>query len=213
MNEININQNIFEQNEQVAAHNRAWLKERQLTMVNLMASPGAGKTSLILQLLKHLPQGLSAGVIEGDVASSVDADKVTAAGWPVVQINTGGGCHLEAQMVGQALKQLNLSGPGLIIVENIGNLICPVDFNLGESLKLVVTSTPEGDDKPLKYPGIFAAADIIAINKIDLLPHLDFSLEKFSQAVKLLNQQAKLCPVSARSGDGVVSLLSTMLKS
>ncbi len=209
---IDVNKSILEPNDRLALENKKRLEAKGLIAVNVMASPGAGKTSLILKLLAGLPKTLKAGVIEGDVASSIDTKKIKAAGWPAVQINTGGGCHLDAIMVAGALEKLKLEGPGVIFIENIGNLICPVEFALGEALRLVVASVPEGDDKPIKYPGIFADADLVVLNKSDLKPHVEFSLEKFLAGVKLVNQKAPVFEVSCKSGADLKEQVAFLLE-
>jgi hydrogenase nickel incorporation protein HypB len=174
-----------------------------VTAINVMASPGAGKTSLILQSIAALQGRLRVGVIEGDVAGRVDADKVAETGTPVVQINTGGGCHLDAPQVQSALLQLPLDEIDLLFVENVGNLICPTGFALGEHVNMMIANVPEGHDKPIKYPGMFAAVDVLVLNKIDLLPYLDFDLDAFSTAVRALNPDAPLFQVSCKTGEGI----------
>jgi hydrogenase nickel incorporation protein HypB len=168
-----------------------------------MASPGAGKTSLIVQTIEALRDDTRIGVVEGDIASRVDADTIEALGIPVVQINTGGTCHLDANMVHGALEQLPLDNLDLLLIENVGNLICPTDFALGEALKVMVASVPEGDDKPYKYPAMFAAVDAIVVNKIDLLPYVEFGLDEFNQLVTGLNSRVQVFQVSCTTGEGI----------
>ena len=194
---------ILSANERLAQENRRLLAGRHICAVNLMASPGAGKTSLILRTAELLGSRLRFGVIEGDIASRVDADRVAAAGIPVVQINTGGTCHLDAPMVGAALEQLPLDGIDLLFIENVGNLICPVEFGLGEQARVLVASIPEGDDKPYKYPAIFEAVDAVVLNKIDLAPYVAFDREAFRRLVAGLNPDAPLFAVSCTSGEGL----------
>jgi len=200
---IPIVENILSANERLAAENARVLSGRGVLAVNVMASPGAGKTSLIVQTIDALRQRTRIGVIEGDIASRVDADTIEALGIPVVQINTGGTCHLDANMVQGALGQLPLDDLDLLFIENVGNLICPTDFALGEALKVMVASIPEGDDKPYKYPAMFAAVDAIVINKIDLLPYVDFDLEGFRKLVVGLNADIQVFEVSCKTGEGV----------
>ncbi|MBF0500842.1 MAG: hydrogenase nickel incorporation protein HypB [Candidatus Riflebacteria bacterium] len=203
---IKIRQAVLAHNDAEAAENARIFHDRGFRVVNVMASPGAGKTSLILCLIDHIPAGLTPLVIEGDCASSVDADRVSAAGVGVVQINTDGGCHLEAGMVRKAFIDLSGNGPGVVFIENIGNLICPVEYDLGEDMRLVVASVPEGDDKPLKYPYIFAAADVIVLNKIDLAEHVEFDIASFHAGVRAVNDHAQIFEVSCKSGDGLKPL-------
>ena len=194
---------ILNANDQIAADNRATFDELGVFVVNVMASPGAGKTSLILQTAKALAGRERVGVIEGDIASHVDADKVAAEGIPVVQINTGGTCHLDAPMVRQALKSLPLDKIDILFVENVGNLICPVEFRLGEGLRVMIASVAEGDDKPYKYPGIFTAVDAVVINKMDLAPYVEFDLAALREAIRGLNRRAEIFEVSCRTGEGL----------
>ncbi len=197
--------NILSANDRLAGENRQKLLGRRVCSVNIMASPGAGKTSLILRTAEELKGKLRLGVIEGDIASRVDADKVAAAGMPVVQINTGGTCHLDAPMVGAALEQLPLEEIDLLFIENVGNLICPVDFDLGTKASIVVSSIPEGDDKPYKYPGIFAAVDAVVLNKLDLAPYVPFDRAAFRGLVAGLNAKAPIFELSCSTGEGLAA--------
>ena len=203
---------ILRANDQVAQDNRALLDSRDIFAVNIMASPGAGKTSLILRTIEALQGTPRIGVIEGDVASQVDAAKIAKSGAPVVQINTQGGCHLEATMVSQALKKLPLNDIDLLFIENVGNLICPVEFRLGEHRNVMLISVPEGSDKPYKYPSIFTVVDAIVINKVDLLPYCDFDLPAFQELVLGLNPQVQILPLSCQTGKGVSAWTSWLLE-
>ena len=203
MTKIPVVQQILSANDAIAAENRAALDAAGSLGVNVMASPGAGKTSLILATARRLPEGVRLAVIEGDVAGRIDADAMTAAGIPVVQINTGGGCHLDAPMVRSALPHLLPGGVDVLMVENVGNLICPAEFSLGTHVNLVVASTAEGHDKPYKYPGMFAAADVVALNKADVAAVFDFDFEAFQRGVRMVNPQAPIFVVSCRSGEGL----------
>ena len=194
---------ILNANELVAQENQGFLRSYQIMAVNLMASPGAGKTSLILETGKALKGRARLGVVEGDVASRIDADKVAAADIPVIQINTGGECHLEALTVQKALKALPLPEIDILFIENVGNLICPVEFRLGETIRIAIASVPEGDDKPYKYPGIFSAVHAVVINKIDLTPYVDLNLDALRKGIKGLNPKASIFEVSCRTGEGI----------
>jgi len=196
---------ILSANERLAEQNRRLLADRHICAVNIMASPGAGKTSLILRTIEALAGRLRVGVIEGDIASRVDADKISAAGVPVVQVNTGGTCHLDAPMVGVALERLPLDQIDLLFIENVGNLICPVEFGLGETARVVVSSVPEGDDKPYKYPGIFAAVDAIVLNKIDLAPYVPFDRAAFRTLVAGMNPDAPFYELSCATCEGLAA--------
>lgn len=200
---VEIVKKIFDSNEQLAEQNRKKLDEYQVFAINVMASPGAGKTTFIVQTIKNLPEGLRLAVIEGDTAPvTIDADKITAAGMTAVQINTGGECHLDANMVGLALDQLDLEETDLLLIENVGNLICPASFKLGNHANILISSTPEGDDKPYKYPNIYRNLDVLIINKTDLLPYLDFRMDYFREGVEMLNPGLKTFPVSSKTGEG-----------
>lgn len=200
---IPIVEDILSANDRLAAENARLLAHKGLLAVNIMASPGAGKTSLIVQTIEALRDDTRIGVVEGDIASRVDADTIEALGIPVVQINTGGTCHLDANMVHGALEQLPLDDLDLLLIENVGNLVCPTDFALGEALKVMIASVPEGDDKPYKYPAMFAAVDAIVVNKIDLLPYVEFDLNGFRQLVTGLNSGVQVFQVSCTTGEGI----------
>jgi len=202
---IPVVQGILSANDEIAAQNRKLLDEHGITVMNIMASPGSGKTSLILRTIDALRGRLRMAVVEGDIASSIDADRVATKNVPVVQINTGGQCHVDAPMVARALSQLPLAELDLVIVENVGNLICPVDFKLGEHLNVVIASAPEGDDKPYKYPGIFIAVDAVVINKMDLLPYVHFDVAAFRQLVLGMNPGVGIFEVSCETGQGIES--------
>jgi hydrogenase nickel incorporation protein HypB len=201
--EVAVVEKILSANDRIALENRKLLDEHGVLAVNVMASPGAGKTSLILRTIEALRGRLRLGVIEGDVAGHVDADKVAETGTPVVQINTGGGCHLDAPQIQAALEQLPLAEIDLLLVENVGNLICPTGWDLGQHVKMMIANVPEGHDKPIKYPGMFAVVDAIVLNKIDLVPYIDFDLEAFRTAVHALNADAPLFEVSCKTGEGL----------
>lgn len=200
---IDINQPILAKNDALAAELRKRFAENHVYVVDLLASPGSGKTSTILATIDALRDEFNIAVIEGDIASSVDAEKIKAQGIPAVQINTGGACHLESAMLKRAIDVLDLERLDLIIVENVGNLVCPTDFDLGENAKIMILSVPEGDDKPLKYPGVFQVSDAVILNKVDTLPVFDFDREAFEAAVRNLNPKAPIFPVAATKGTGV----------
>lgn len=194
---------ILKANDQVANENRASFQMAGVFVFNIMASPGAGKTSLILRTAEQLPPYVKPAVIEGDIASSIDADLIAAHGVDVVQINTGGNCHLDAPMVRAALPHLDLGAADIIFIENVGNLICPANYRLGADRSVVVASVAEGHDKPYKYPGIFAAADIVLLNKVDLIDVFEFDVASFERGVRLVNATVRIIPVSCRTGVGI----------
>lgn len=200
---IPVVQKILSANDQAALENREHLQARDITTINIMASPGAGKTTLIMATIARLEGDLRVGVVEGDVASQVDAERIASTGAPVVQINTGGACHLDAPTVHSALPALPLDALDLIFIENVGNLICPVSFDLGQTHSIALISVPEGHDKPYKYPAIFEAVDLVVVTKSDLMPYLDFDLDAFRELVHGLNPQAQVLLVSAKTGDGL----------
>lgn len=194
---------VLAKNDRLAAENRAWLARRGVLALNLMSSPGAGKTSLLERTARERGRALQLAVIEGDQATDRDAARMRAAGVPAVQFNTGSGCHLDAAMVGAGLAALD-PGPGaLVVIENVGNLVCPALFDLGEGVRVVLASVPEGDDKPAKYPHMFRSADLVLLNKIDLLPHVAFDLDRFTEGVAALCPRALVLRVSASRGDGL----------
>lgn len=204
---IAVEERLLTANEQVAADNRIVFTEKDVKVINIMASPGAGKTTLLMATIETMGDR-RIGVIEGDVASQIDADKIATTGAPVVQINTGGGCHLDAPMIRSALPELSIDGLDLVFIENVGNLICPVSFDLGQSAKVCLISVPEGHDKPYKYPGIFEAVDVIVVTKLDLMPYLDFDLDIFRNLVHGLNPDAPVLCLSAKTGEGMESWVS-----
>jgi hydrogenase nickel incorporation protein HypB len=204
---ISVEQDIHSANEQRAARNRRRLDAAGVFAVNVMASPGAGKTSLIEHSIRALSERFRIAVVDGDVATSIDADRAAAAGATAIQINTGGGCHLDAVMLEEALDQLDLSALDLLIVENVGNLICPANFTLGTHRNVLVASVPEGDDKPYKYPGMYRGVDALVINKVDLLPYVSFDMDYFRNGVRALNADLVTFPLSCRSGEGLPSWL------
>jgi len=202
---LTIEEKVLAKNDDLAAHNRAWLTERNIIALNLMSSPGSGKTTLLERTVTHMGDTRKVSVIEGDQETSVDADRIRRTGCAVVQINTGAGCHLDASMVHGALHDLD-PGPGsLVFVENVGNLVCPALFDLGEAAKVVVISVTEGTDKPLKYPHMFAVADLVLVNKIDLAPYVDFDLDRCVGYARAVNPDVAALPVSATTGAGLAA--------
>jgi hydrogenase nickel incorporation protein HypB len=202
---IKVGEDILGANEEKAKANKRRLDSHGILTINIMSSPGAGKTSLILNTINSMKEKVRIAVIEGDVASSVDAEKINEMGIPVVQINTAGGCHLDANMVGSALNGLPLEAADLLLIENVGNLICPNAFVLGEDRRIMIASLPEGDDKPLKYPAMFADSDVVLLNKIDLQPYLDFNTEVFKKMVTGLNPDVVIFPISCKTGEGMAA--------
>ncbi|KAA3644623.1 MAG: hydrogenase accessory protein HypB [Chloroflexi bacterium] len=204
---VQVVENIMSANERLAAENRKTLDGADVFSINIMASPGAGKTSLIERSLETLLPGKNVAVIDGDVATSIDADRAAAAGAQAVQINTGGNCHLDAVMLQEGLAQLDLENIDMLIVENVGNLICPSAFDLGTHKSVLIASVPEGDDKPYKYPAMYRGVDALVINKIDLLPYIPFDMDYFKQGVKILNPDLQIFPLSCQTGEGLPAWL------
>jgi len=200
---LTIKENILRANSEKAETIRKLLNRHQIIMINIMSSPGSGKTSLIMQTIDRLRNKYRLAVIEGAIASSIDADKIVQQNIPAIQINTAGGCHLDAQMIKQALDTLDLDRIDLIFLENVGNLVCTADFDLGAHKNIVLLSIPEGDDKPRKYPVVFVEADVVLVNKIDVLPYFDFNLDTFPEIISGLNPSARILPVSAKTGEGM----------
>jgi hydrogenase nickel incorporation protein HypB len=194
---------ILSANDRIAASNRATLDKHGVLAVNLMASPGAGKTSLIEATLAALRDSVRIAVVDGDVASSIDADRAARAGAHAVQINTGGECHLDAVMLQGALEELPLQDFDLLLVENVGNLICPAGFQLGTHHNVLIASVPEGDDKPYKYPAMYRGVEVLVVNKVDLLPYIEFDMAYFRKGVEALNPGLQTFPLSCRTGDGL----------
>ncbi len=200
-----LGEQILAKNNHLAEHNRGWLRERDIAAVNLMSSPGSGKTSLLERTIAELASGTEICVIEGDQETKFDAERVKKAGARAVQVNTGAGCHLDAPMVRQALDALNPSEGSLLFIENVGNLVCPALFDVGERAKVVVMSVTEGDDKPLKYPHMFASADVIVVNKTGLMPYVDFDLDRFTKQARSLKPGVEIIALSVRDGDNLDS--------
>lgn len=200
---ITLEQKVLAKNDELAERNRAWLAARNILTLNLTSSPGAGKTTLLERAIRDLHPDRPVAVIEGDQETLLDAERIRAAGARAVQVNTGAGCHLDATMVQRALEALDPEPGSLLFIENVGNLVCPALFDLGERSKVVVISVTEGDDKPLKYPHMFAAAGLVIVNKTDLLPYVAFDLERCRDHVRSLNPGAQILTMSAATGDGV----------
>ncbi|MEQ4488071.1 MAG: hydrogenase nickel incorporation protein HypB [Dehalococcoides mccartyi] len=200
---VKVLKNITDMNDQLAARNKDMFAGKGILVINVMSSPGAGKTSLLLKTIELLGDDARVGVIEGDIASSVDAEKIAATGSQAIQINTDGGCHLDANMVASAADGLELDELDIIFIENVGNLVCPAGFQLGEAKRVVLASVPEGDDKPTKYPFMFRDTDVIVITKMDYLPLSDFNMESFRKTVLGLNPDVKIIELSVRNGQGL----------
>ena len=202
---VQIEQDILGKNNQYAAANRGYFSEQGLLVLNLVSSPGSGKTSLLTETINLLKDQLEMAVIEGDQQTTHDADRIRATGVKALQINTGKGCHLDAHQIGHAVENLKPVAKSVLFIENVGNLVCPASFDLGEAHKVVILSVTEGEDKPLKYPDMFHAADLLILNKIDLLPYLDFELEQCIQYAKQVNPRIKIIQLSAKTGAGMES--------
>jgi len=209
---IPVVENILSANDRLANRNREMLDQLGVFGINIMASPGAGKTTFILKTLDALKGRLKFGVVEGDLASSIDTEKAIAAGLPAVQINTGGECHLDAVMFADALPELPLKELDLVLVENVGNLICPANFQIGTHLNILIASIPEGDDKPYKYPGMYRGVQVLIISKIDLLPYVPFNMDYFKKGVEVLNPGVTAFPISAKTGEGMDAWVDWLVK-
>jgi hydrogenase nickel incorporation protein HypB len=207
-----LEQQVLAKNDQLALANRHWLAEREILAVNLMSSPGSGKTTLLERTIRDLDGDLPVSVIEGDQETQFDARRIQATGCRAVQINTGAGCHLDADMVARGLRLLEPPSASVVVIENVGNLVCPALFDLGEAAKVVITSVTEGADKPLKYPHMFRAADLVLLNKIDLLPYVDFDVDRFTTDARSLNPSVAVLSLSATNGDGVPEWLDWLRK-
>jgi hydrogenase nickel incorporation protein HypB len=210
---VEIETALLAKNDHLAAHNRAWLAERGIVALNLMSSPGSGKTSLLCRTINELASTRPVAVVEGDQETRLDAEKIRSTGAPVVQINTGAGCHLDADMLARGLAELRPADGSLVFVENVGNLVCPALFDLGEAARVVVVSVTEGEDKPLKYPHMFAVADLVVVNKIDLLPYVDARLEELIGHCRAVKPGVRVLPLSVTTGEGMEAWRDWLLTS
>lgn len=210
--QIDLKEPILKKNDTLAQELRETFRKNHVYVLDLLASPGSGKTSTILATIEALRDEFNIAVIEGDIASNVDAERIKAQGISAVQINTGGACHLESAMIKRAVDVLDLERLDLIIIENVGNLVCPTDFDLGENAKVMILSVPEGDDKPLKYPGVFQVSSAIILNKVDTMPAFNFDEEAFTGAVEQLNPSAPMFKIAATKNDGVDSWAAWLAK-
>jgi hydrogenase nickel incorporation protein HypB len=200
---LTIKEDILGANDKNARANQELVDEHHILMINITSSPGAGKTSLIMRTIERLKQKVRMAVIEGDIASSIDADRVSRQGIPAIQINTAGACHLDANMIKRALDNIALDETDFVAIENVGNLVCPAEFALGAHKQVMLLSVPEGDDKPHKYPLMFTQADVVLVNKTDVLPYFDFDMTAFCKAVNGLNPATRIIPISAKTGEGL----------
>lgn len=199
---LNVNEDILNANDALAENLKNRFSQSRVFVMNLMSSPGAGKTSIILRIIQALANKFKIGVIEGDIASDVDSRKIAETGVDVLQVNTKGACHLDANMILSATNSLGLDGKQLLIIENVGNLVCPAEFQLGEDIKVMILSIPEGHDKPLKYPLMFTESNALILNKVDLLPHTDFDMNELRKTVMAMNPDIQIFSVSAKTGEG-----------
>ena len=200
---IEVKQSVFADNNADAENLRREMKAQGTFLVNLMSSPGSGKTTTLTRLLAALPEKMKVGVMEADIDSDVDADTISRTGTRVIQLHTGGMCHLDADMTRQGVRQLGSSDLDLVILENVGNLVCPAEFDTGASLNMMILSVPEGHDKPLKYPLVFQVCDVMIVNKIDVLPYFDFDMEKVTAYARKRNPNIRIFPISAKTGEGI----------
>lgn len=203
---IEVKQSVFADNNKDADKLRQELKAQGTFLVNLMSSPGSGKTTTLTKLLAALPKDVKTGIMEADIDSDVDAGTIAATGIKVIQLHTGGMCHLDADMTRQGVRQLGTDGLDLVILENVGNLVCPAEFDTGAALNMMILSVPEGHDKPLKYPLVFQVCDAMIVNKIDVLPYFDFDMEKVTEYARMRNPNIRIFPISAKTGEGVQAL-------
>ncbi len=208
---IETKERIQADNDEAAAANRAFLNEEKVFFVNLMGSPGAGKTSVLLEIIKRLRDRIRIGVMEADVDSSVDAETISKAGVKVIQLHSGGLCHMDADMTRRGIEKFGVEDVDLMFLENIGNLVCPAEFDVGSDIRVMILSVPEGDDKPLKYPLMFTVSDVLIVNKIDTLPVFNFKLDKCIERARNLNPGIQVFPVSARTGEGFDKLCAWLI--
>ncbi len=203
---IEVKQSVFEDNNRDADRLRSELKEQKTLLINLMSSPGAGKTTTLTKLIPLLGDSLKIGIMEADIDSDVDARTISNTGAKVIQLHTGGMCHLDADMTRQGINELGAQGLDLVILENVGNLVCPAEFDTGAAFNMMILSVPEGHDKPLKYPLVFEVCDAMIINKTDVLPYFDFDMQKVEEYAKMRNPNIKIFPISAKTGEGIDTL-------
>lgn len=203
---LEVKQSVFANNDAQADKLRAELKEKGIYLLNLMSSPGSGKTTTLTRLIELLKEDLKIGVMEADIDSDVDAKTIAATGAKSIQLHTGGMCHLDAAMTRQGLEGLDSHGADLVVLENVGNLVCPAEFDTGAVKNMAILSVPEGHDKPLKYPLMFQVCDVVLINKIDVAPYFDFDFEKCTEYIHMRNPKAKIFPVSAKTGEGIAAV-------
>ena len=203
---IEVKQSVFADNNADAENLRQEMKAQGTFLVNLMSSPGSGKTTTLTRLLAALPEKMKVGVMEADIDSDVDADTISRTGTRVIQLHTGGMCHLDADMTRQGVRQLGTEGLDLVVLENVGNLVCPAEFDTGAALNMMILSVPEGHDKPLKYPLVFQVCNAMIINKIDVMPYFDFDMEKVTEYARMRNPNIRIFPISAKTGEGVQAL-------
>ena len=200
--ELNLGIDIMQKNNLIAERNRGYFEAKNINAINMVSSPGSGKTSILEKTIKESGNNGRIFIIEGDQQTMLDAERIEKAGAPVIQVNTGNGCHLDAQMINTAVKKLNVPDGALLMIENVGNLVCPALFDLGESKRVVIISVTEGEDKPLKYPNMFHSSQLCLINKSDLLPHVDFNVEKFREYAMRVNHHLEFITISAKTGEG-----------
>jgi hydrogenase nickel incorporation protein HypB len=212
MKKIKIEKKILSENQKCSIENKSFLAEQNKLCLNMISSPGSGKTTILVRTIKELKDRMRIGVIEGDIQTDIDAERIRTTEAPVVQINTEGACHLSAVQINKGLKKLPLDNLDLILIENVGNLVCPSAFELGEAGKVVVLSVAEGDDKPAKYPAIFAKSKALLINKIDLLDHVDFDIERAKEDARRLNKTIEIFPISAKTGQGMTDWYDWLLR-
>jgi len=209
---VSIVENILKANDRIAEQNRNFFKSKGVLTINVMSGPGAGKTSLIEKTINDMSDNINIAVIEGDIQTTYDADRIAKTGAQVVQINTGGACHLDANMISQSLNQINLDCVDLLIIENVGNLVCPAEFKLGEDFNIALLSITEGDDKPFKYPLIFNVSHLLLINKIDLLPYIDCDIKKIKDGALRINSDLEVLEISCKTGEGLDKWYDWLLK-
>ncbi len=203
---IEVKQSVFEDNNKDAEKLRTQMKAEKTLLVNLMSSPGSGKTSTLTKLIDNLKTDTKIGVMEADIDSDVDAKTISYTGAKVIQLHTGGMCHLDAEMTRQGINELGTDGLDLVVLENVGNLVCPAEFDTGAALNMMILSVPEGHDKPLKYPLVFEVCDVMIVNKIDVLPYFDFDMEKVEEYARRRNPNIRIFPISAKTGEGIDAL-------